>query len=68
MDLGPAKAGAPVAARVYLAGRDPRGLRAYATAVSDPRRAMYRHYLITPQQAPAPAARITTPGLAAQRC
>ncbi|HEY2576625.1 MAG TPA: protease pro-enzyme activation domain-containing protein [Streptosporangiaceae bacterium] len=48
-DLGPAKVGAPVAARVYLAGSDSRGLRAYATAVSDPRSGLYRHYL-TPAQ------------------
>jgi subtilase family serine protease len=44
-DLGPAKPGAPVAARVYLAGRDPKGLAGYAAAVSDPHNAMYRHYL-----------------------
>jgi subtilase family serine protease len=44
-DLGPAAASAPVNVRVYLAGRDPRGLAAYATAVSDPRSRLYRHYL-----------------------
>jgi subtilase family serine protease len=44
-DLGPAPAGAPLSARVYLAGRDPRGLAAYAAAVSDPGNPMYRHYL-----------------------
>ena len=44
-DLGPAPAGAPVEARVYLAGRDPRGLAGYAAAVSDPRSSLYGHYL-----------------------
>lgn len=44
-DLGPAPAGAPVSARVYLAGRDPRGLAAYAAAVPDPHSWLYRHYL-----------------------
>jgi subtilase family serine protease len=49
---GPASAavaGAAVTARVYLAGRDRAGLTAYATAVSSPRSALYRHYL-TPAQ------------------
>jgi subtilase family serine protease len=32
-------------ARVYLAGRDPAGLAAYATAVSTPGNALYRHFL-----------------------
>jgi subtilase family serine protease len=31
--------------RVYLAGRDPQGLTAYAAAVSDPRNAAFRHFL-----------------------
>jgi subtilase family serine protease len=44
-DLGLAAASAPVNVRVYLAGRDPRGLAAYAAAVSDPRSRLYRHYL-----------------------
>ena len=44
-DLGPAPDGAPVSARVYLAGRDPRGQAAYAAAVSDPHNPRYRHYL-----------------------
>jgi Pro-kumamolisin, activation domain len=44
-DLGLAAASAPVSVRVYLAGRDPRGLAAYAVAVSDPRSRLYRHYL-----------------------
>lgn len=44
-DLGPVAASAPVNVRVYLAGRDPRGLAAYVVAVSDPRSRLYRHYL-----------------------
>jgi subtilase family serine protease len=48
-DLGAARPGAPVAARVYLAGRDPRALAAYATTVSDPGSPRYRHFL-TPDQ------------------
>jgi subtilase family serine protease len=51
-DLGPAAAGAPVSARVYLAGRDPVGLAAYAAAVSDPRSGLFHHYL-TPVQVQA---------------
>jgi subtilase family serine protease len=38
-----------VAARVYLAARDPAGLAAFATAVSTPGNARYGHYL-TPAQ------------------
>jgi subtilase family serine protease len=38
-----------VTARVYLAGQNPAGLAAYATAVSTPGNAMYGHYL-TPAQ------------------
>jgi subtilase family serine protease len=38
-----------VSARVYLAGRDPAGLTAYATAVSTPGNPLYGHYL-TPAQ------------------
>jgi subtilase family serine protease len=38
-----------VAARVYLAGQDPAGLAAFATAVSTPGNALYGHYL-TPTQ------------------
>ncbi len=34
-----------VDARVYLAGRDPNGLAAYAAAVSDPKSRDYGHYL-----------------------
>jgi subtilase family serine protease len=48
-DLGPAAASAPVDLRVYLAGRDPGGLAAYAAAVSDPRSPLYRHYLSSAQ-------------------
>jgi subtilase family serine protease len=44
-DLGAVPSGTPVSARVYLAGRDPRGLAGYAAAVSDPRGPLYRHYL-----------------------
>ncbi len=39
-----------VNARVYLAGRDPAGLAAYAATVSNPKSAYYRRYL-TPAQA-----------------
>ena len=44
-DLGPAPAGAPASARVYLAGRDPQELAAYATAVSAPGSPLFRRYL-----------------------
>ena len=44
-DLGPAPADAPVSARVYLAGRDPRGLAAYAAAVSAPGSPLFHRYL-----------------------
>lgn len=49
-DLGAARPRAPVAARVYLTERDPRGLAAYTAAVSDPGSTLYRHFL-TPGQA-----------------
>jgi subtilase family serine protease len=39
-----------IRARVYLEGRDPAGLTAYATAVSSPGNSKYRHYL-SPAQA-----------------
>ena len=48
-DLGPAAAGAPVSARVYLAGRDPAGLARYAASVSYPASRSFHHYL-TPAQ------------------
>lgn len=44
-DLGPAAGSAPVSARVYLAGRDPKGLAAYAAAVSDPGSRLFHRYL-----------------------
>src|ERR1700681_3880703 len=46
---GPGAARGAMTARVYLAGRDRAGLAAYATAVSTPGSALYRHYL-TPAQ------------------
>jgi subtilase family serine protease len=48
-DRGSAPAAAPLAVRVYLAGRDPQGLAAYAQSVADPKSAAYRHFL-TPEQ------------------
>ncbi|MFJ3904812.1 protease pro-enzyme activation domain-containing protein [Streptomyces sp. NPDC090025] len=48
-DRGGTAATARVDARVYLAGRDPRGLTAYAEAVSDPASPRYGAYL-TPEQ------------------
>jgi subtilase family serine protease len=48
-DLGPAAASARVSARVYLAGRDPGGLAAYAASVSRPGSHLFHHYL-TPAQ------------------
>ena len=46
---GPVAAGTVLATRVYLAGRDPAGLAAYAAAVSDPRSRDYRRYLTRAQ-------------------
>ena len=48
-DRGAAPAAAPLAVRIYLAGRDPQGLAAYAQSVTDPKSAAYRHFL-TPAQ------------------
>ncbi|MBS2531393.1 S8/S53 family peptidase [Catenulispora sp. NF23] len=48
-DRGSAPAAAPLAVRVYLAGRDPQALAAYARSVADPKSAAYRHFL-TPEQ------------------
>jgi subtilase family serine protease len=48
-DLGTAPADAPVGARIYLAGRDPRGLAAYASAVSYPGSPLFHHYLTAPE-------------------
>ncbi|MEU5250411.1 S53 family peptidase [Streptomyces longwoodensis] len=44
-DKGATADSAQVSARVYLAGRDARGLAAYARAVSDPHSAAYGKYL-----------------------
>jgi subtilase family serine protease len=44
-DLGPAASGAPVSARVYLAGRDPGGLAAHAASVSSPGSPSFHRYL-----------------------
>ncbi|HEY7146947.1 MAG TPA: S53 family serine peptidase [Streptosporangiaceae bacterium] len=41
----PAVSSGTVSARVYLAGRNPAGLAGYATAVSTPGNALYRHFL-----------------------
>ncbi|GAB3883997.1 S53 family peptidase [Kibdelosporangium lantanae] len=50
LDQGATAAGATVDnVRVYLAGRDPAGLTAYAQAVSDPRDPNFRHFL-TPEE------------------
>jgi subtilase family serine protease len=48
-DLGAAHPDAPIAARVYLAGRNPRGLAAYASTVSDPGSRHYRRFLTVDQ-------------------
>jgi subtilase family serine protease len=48
-DTGPVAAGTVIDARVYLAGRDPAGLAAYAQQVSEPGNPEYAHYL-TPAQ------------------
>ncbi|MFF9261630.1 S53 family peptidase [Streptomyces longwoodensis] len=48
-DKGATADSAQVSARVYLAGRDARGLAAYARAVSDPHSAAYGKYLGTKQ-------------------
>ncbi|MFJ2896581.1 protease pro-enzyme activation domain-containing protein [Streptomyces sp. NPDC087218] len=44
-DRGAAADGGTVHVRVHLAGRDPKGLAAYAAAVSDPRSPSYGKYL-----------------------
>jgi subtilase family serine protease len=43
-------AGSAISARLYLAGRDPAGLAAYAAAVSDPRSRSYRKFLTAGQE------------------
>jgi subtilase family serine protease len=48
-DEGLVPSGTAISARVYLAGRDPVGLAAYAARVSEPGSAVYGHYL-TPDQ------------------
>jgi subtilase family serine protease len=47
---GVTPAGTTISADVYLAGRDPAGLAAYATDVATPGNAMYHHYLTPAQQ------------------
>ncbi|TDU83731.1 subtilase family protein [Kribbella voronezhensis] len=44
-DRGPTDPGTELEARVYLAGRDPQAMTAYALAVTDPHNAAYRHFL-----------------------
>jgi subtilase family serine protease len=44
-DVGATPSGTAVTVEVYLAGRDPNALAAYATDVSDPSSADYQHYL-----------------------
>ncbi|SHL57686.1 S53 family peptidase [Actinacidiphila paucisporea] len=44
-DAGSVPAGSEITGTVYLAGQDPAGLTAYATAVSDPANAAYGHFL-----------------------
>ncbi|WP_285630558.1 S53 family peptidase [Actinoallomurus iriomotensis] len=44
-DRGPTNPSTSLDLRVYLAGRDPQGLAAYAAAVSDPHSAAFHHYL-----------------------
>ena len=51
-DRGSTHTSAAVNVRVYLAGRDPQGLKAYAQAVADPHAAQFHSYL-TPAQAKA---------------
>jgi subtilase family serine protease len=48
-DKGVVPSNTAISARVYLAGRDPAGLAAYAAQVSEPGSAVYGHYL-TPAQ------------------
>jgi subtilase family serine protease len=47
---GSTAGGTRISAQVYLAGRDPAGLAAYARAVSAPKNALYHHYLTAAQQ------------------
>nr|WP_323137086.1 protease pro-enzyme activation domain-containing protein [Streptomyces sp. NBC_01764] len=48
-DRGTTAAAGRVSARVYLAGRDPQGLAAYAEAVADPHSGQYGRYLSAQQ-------------------
>jgi subtilase family serine protease len=48
--VAPAGPAATVTARVYLAGRDPAGLTAYAAGVSDPASPLYRKFLTSGQE------------------
>ncbi|MEU8591286.1 S53 family peptidase [Streptomyces sp. NPDC048664] len=48
-DKGATSDSTKVNARVYLAGRDAKGLAAYARAVSDPRSPLYRKYMSAKQ-------------------
>src|SRR4051794_1861875 len=48
-DRGKTDTGQRIDAKVWLSGRDPKGLDAYAQAVSTPGNAQYRKFL-TPQQ------------------
>ncbi|CAG7627428.1 S53 family peptidase [Actinacidiphila bryophytorum] len=48
-DKGATADSAKVTVRVYLAGKDAKGLAAYAKAVSDPNSASYGHYLTAAQ-------------------
>ena len=57
--VGAAASSGIMTGRVYLAGRDPAGLTAYATAASTPGSALYRHFL-SPAQVDARFG--TTPG------
>jgi subtilase family serine protease len=50
-DRGQNSPATPVEARVYLAGRDPHGLTAFAEAVSDPHSPAFKHYLSPTQYA-----------------
>jgi subtilase family serine protease len=49
-ERGATPAGTRVSAQVYLAGRNPAGLAAYAKAVSSPKNAVYHHYLSPARQ------------------
>jgi subtilase family serine protease len=48
-DKGATPNSSKVTVRVYLAGRDAKGLAAYARAVSDPKSPLYGHYLTSAQ-------------------